>query len=168
MPNSIGPDPFFYAIRAAYAAPARSCGCQPADGSHNTTASEPRRRRHNGPPVSRRLICRRLRGFQLLRRAATAGFHRRLSAAAAIAAQAYQSQLRISHFRRVAGRMLWIRWLVGNASLVAGFYMPSSSTAASRGDVSRYACQKSKTLPQLPQTKQRYTFLRACTLNDLF
>ena len=33
----------------------------------------------------------------------------------------YQSQLRISHFRRVAGRMLWIRWLVGNASLVAGF-----------------------------------------------
>ena len=35
--------------------------------------------------------------------------------------KAYQSQLRISHFRRVAGRMLWIRWLVGNASLVAGF-----------------------------------------------
>ena len=45
--------------------------------------------------------------------------------------------------------------------------MLSSSTAASRSGFSRYACQKSKTLPLLPQPKQRYTFLPACTLNDL-
>jgi HD-like signal output (HDOD) protein len=33
----------------------------------------------------------------------------------------YQSQLRISHFHRVAGRMLRIQWLVGSASVVACF-----------------------------------------------